>query len=316
MYEQLSSLNELTINFNAGGVRILNIVLALVMFGVALGVRTETFRKVFNHPKSLLVGLLLQWFMLPALTYLLIFVLRNHITPMVAMGMLLVASCPGGNISNFLSSYAKGNTELSVSMTAVATCFAALITPINFSLWNSLYFRMAANRVSMEEVPRLVIEFVPLFEQVVILLAAPIMAGMLFSNYFPKQASKITKPFQMLSIAFFVAMVVIAFSQNLRLFLDHIGWIFLIVLVHNVLALSTGFLGATVFGLPKADRRSLTIEVGIQNSGLGLVLLFNPSIFPQEGVGGMLFVTAWWGVWHIVSGLTTAIIFRNTKLKQ
>ncbi len=310
MYEQLQSLDKLSINFNAAGVQILNIVLAVVMFGVALGVKTDTFRAVIKNPKSLIVGLLLQWIALPAITFLIIILLGENITPMVAMGMLLVASCPGGNISNFMSDYAKGNTELSVSMTAVSTCFSAFITPINFGLWNRFYLNFATSRQGMERIPELVIEFWPMFQQVIILLGIPIVAGMLFARYLPKQTGKINKPLQILSLLFFVAMVVIAFSQNLRLFIDHIGWIFLIVLIHNILALSIGYFGSSLVGLPKKDRRSLTIEVGVQNSGLGLVLLFNPHIFPQDGVGGMLFVTAWWGVWHIVAGLTTASWFR------
>ncbi len=316
MYEQLQSLDAISINFNAAGVQTLNIVLAFVMFGVALGVKGQTFSDVFKNPKSLLVGLFLQWIALPAITFLFIILMRDHITPMVAMGMMLVASCPGGNVSNFLSSYARGNTELSVSMTAVATCFSTLITPLNFAFWNTMYFNFATKRLPSASIPELTIEFLPMFEQVLILLGIPIVLGMLFARHFPNPTKKIMKPFQILSLLFFVAMVIIAFSQNFQLFVKYISFVFLIVLVHNLLALSLGYWGSTVFGLPRRDRRSLTIEVGIQNSGLGLVLLFNPSIFPQDGVGGMLFITAWWGVWHIVSGLTVASIFRFVDRKN
>jgi BASS family bile acid:Na+ symporter len=92
---------------------------------------------------------------------------------------------------------------------------------------------------------------------------------------------------------------------------------FVVVIVHNLCALSTGYGGATLFRLPKLDRRSLTIEVGIQNSGLGLILLFNDKIFDPaiwDNNGGMVFITAIWGVWHIISGLITSSIFRRTKL--
>ena len=134
--------------------------------------------------------------------------------------------------------------------------------------------------------------------------------GILVSHYLPKVAQKLKKPMQYFSILFFIMMVVLAFGNNVDLFLKYIGFIFILVLIHNGLALSTGFGMATIFKLPFADRRTLTIETGIQNSGLGLVLLFNPKIFPPDlAIGGMLFITAWWGIWHIISGLSVSLIF-------
>jgi len=121
---------------------------------------------------------------------------------------------------------------------------------------------------------------------------------------------------QLFSLAFFVLMVLLAFGSNLELFIKYIWYIFFIVLVHNLLALSTGFSLGSLFRLPKNDIKTITIETGIQNSGLGLVLLFNDKIFPPElAIGGMLFVTAWWGVWHIISGLTVASLFRKFSKK-
>lgn len=153
-----------------------------------------------------------------------------------------------------------------------------------------------------------------MFSEVIVLIGIPIILGLAFVKFFPNTTKKIIKPFQWASLAFFVFMVVIAFAQNFQIFIDHIFYIFIIVLIHNFLALSLGFSGASLMRLPRRDKRSISIEVGIQNSGLALVLLFNPTIFPQEGIGGMLFITAWWGVWHIVSGLTVSSIFRATKL--
>lgn len=315
--EQLESLNSVSINFGSGGMTIVNILLAVIMFGVALGIRWDMFKDVFKKPKSVILGLCLQWFGLPCLTFLLVLLLNRWITPMVALGMILVAACPGGNISNFMSSFSKGNVELSVSMTAITTAFATVITPFNFFLWGNMYYRTIS---IAGEVPRLVIPFFPMFIQVLILLGVPIVLGMLFSHYFPKITEKIKKPFQALSLVFFLAMVVFSFKQNFQIFIDNIIYIFFIVLIHNFCALSLGFLGGTAFKVPVRDRRSLTIEVGIQNSGLGLVLLFNPAIFPPEiwhgHYGGMLFVTAWWGIWHIISGLTVASIFRSRKLPE
>lgn len=317
MKEQLAGLDALSINFGSSGMMIVNIILAFVMFGVALGIKLDTFKDVLMKPKSLIVGVLLQWFALPFITFVLAIALGHWITPMIALGMILVASCPGGNISNFMSSWAKGNIELSVSMTAITTAFAPFITPLNFWLWGSLYYQVISVK---QDVPTLIIPFLPMLGQILLLLGIPIVLGMLCSKYFPKMTQKITKPAQVISIILFMGMIVVSFSQNFTLFIENIFYVFFIVMIHNAFALSTGYFGGKLFKLPVRDIRSLTVEVGIQNSGLGLVLLFNPKIFPPEiwhgFYGGMLFITAWWGIWHIVSGLTVSSIFRRKKLPE
>ena len=317
MKEQLAGLDALSINFGSSGMMIVNIILAFVMFGVALGIKLDTFKDVLMKPKSLIVGVLLQWFALPFITFVLAIALGHWITPMIALGMILVASCPGGNISNFMSSWAKGNIELSVSMTAITTAFAPFITPLNFWLWGSLYYQVISVK---QGVPTLIIPFLPMLGQILLLLGVPIVLGMLCSKYFPKMTQKITKPAQVISIILFMGMIVVSFSQNFTLFIENIFYVFFIVMIHNAFALSTGYFGGRMFKLPVRDVRSLTVEVGIQNSGLGLVLLFNPKIFPPEiwhgFYGGMLFITAWWGIWHIVSGLTISSLFRRKKLPE
>ncbi len=294
---------------------IVNIILAFVMFGVALGIKTQTFKDVFRNPKSVIVGLLMQWIGLPAVTFIVCLILNPVITPMVALGMILVACCPGGNISNFISSLSKGNIELSVSMTAVSTAFAPIITPLNFFVWGNLYSQIVSIRA---QIPTLHIPFMPMLEQILLLLGVPIVLGLVFAKYFPNATKKITKPAQIISILLFIGMVIVSFSQNFQIIVDNIIYIFFIVLLHNACALGTGYLGGTLAKLPQRDRRSLTVEVGIQNSGLGLILLFNPAIFPPEvwhsHYGGMLLITAWWGIWHIVSGLTVAYLFRRKPL--
>ena len=277
MKEQLEALNSISLNFGEGGMLIVNIILAFVMFGVALGIKPQTFKDVFTNPKSVILGVLLQWVGLPAVTFAVALALSPIITPMVALGMILVASCPGGNISNFISSLAKGNIELSVSMTAVTTAFAPFITPLNFFFWGSLYSQIVSMKA---EIPMLVIPFLPMLEQILLLLGVPIFLGLLFAHYFPNATKKITRPAQVLSILLFIGMVVVSFSQNFQIFLNNIFYIFIIVLIHNACALGTGYLGGGLVKVPAADRRSLTVEIGIQNSGLGLILLFNPAHLP------------------------------------
>ena len=317
MKEQLEQLNSVIINFGDGGMLIVNLILAFVMFGVALGIRPRIFKDIIVNPKSVIVGVLLQWIALPAITFAVALSLSPWITPMIALGMILVASCPGGNISNFMSSLSKGNIELSVSMTAITTAFAPLVTPFNFFLWGSLYSHIISIKA---DIPTLVIPFFPMLEQILLLLGLPIFLGLLCRRYLPNLAKRISKPAQILSILLFIAMVIASFSQNFQLFLDHIFYVFFIVLLHNACALATGYFGGRLARLSNADRRSLTVEIGIQNSGLGLILLFNPNIFPTEiwhgHYGGMLFITAWWGIWHIISGLTVAYFFRRTPLED
>ena len=319
MKEQLALLDSLNINLGAGEMVIVNIILAFVMFGVALGIKVQTFKEVFKSPKSVIVGMLLQWVALPAVTCLLAIILNPVITPMVAIGMLLVASCPGGNISNFMSSLSKGNVELSVSMTAITTAFAPLVTPFTFWFWATLYCRFAAVR---NDIPTLEIPFMDMLEQILLILGLPIIAGVLFAHYFPNASKRIMKPAQILSILLFIGMVAVSLTQVLTALESKwavyasILCALVVVILHNASALSTGYFGSGLMKLPPLDRRSLTIEVGIQNSGLGLALLFNPAIFDPalwSHNGGMVIITALWGIWHIVSGLTISSIFRRQK---
>lgn len=300
-----------------GGSNLLNVVLALVMFGVALGIKPATFIDIIRNPKSILTGITCQLVLLPALTLVLIICLGNLISPMIALGMILVSACPGGNISNFITSLSRGNTELSVSLTAFNTAACVFTTPLNFSFWGGLYLKFAEKRMVL---PELDIPFWEIFKSIVILLGIPLVLGILCAQYLPKVTAKIKKPFQYFSIAVFIVMVIAILAGNMDAFMKCIKYIFLVVFLHNLLALGIGFGTSTVLKLPYKDRRTVTIETGIQNSGLGLILLLNPAIFPDSGAwannGGMLVITAWWGVWHIVSGLTLAYAWRIRGRKE
>lgn len=312
--ELSAALDSINVNMNAGGMNTINIVLSFVMFGVALGIKPQIFVDVFKHPKSVILGSCCQLILLPAFTCLLAVLLGKAITPMMALGMILVASCPGGNISNFISSLSKANIELSVSLTAISTALAVLMTPFNFWAWGTIYLHVA--KVAAD-IPYLTIPLWEVFKTIFILLGIPLCLGILCSKYLPKVADTLKKPFQYISIVFFLAMVVLSFSSNIDAFLQCVKYIFLVVFIHNLLALGIGFGMGTAFKVPSADRRTLTIETGIQNSGLGLVLLFNPAIFGNfPPHGGMLIITAWWGIWHIVSGLTVATIFNRINARK
>ena len=307
----MNTIDSIQVSLNAGGMNTINIVLAFVMYGVALGIKPRIFVEVFKKPKSVLLGMLSQLILLPAFTCLLAILLTGWISPMMGLGMILVAACPGGNISNFMSSLAKANIELSVSLTAISTALAVILTPFNFWCWGSLYLHSAA--VSAE-IPTLVIPLWDVFKTIFILLGVPLILGILTSQYLPKVANALKKPLQWLSIIIFIAMVVLSFSSNIDAFLLSVKYIFFVVLIHNLMALGIGYTVGTVGKVPYRDRRTLTIETGIQNSGLGLALMLGTSLFagfPPHG--GMLVITAWWGIWHIISGLTVATIFNYCK---
>ena len=206
------------------------------MFGVALGIKVSDFKAIVYKPKSTVVGYISQFLVLPALTFLLILIVKP--TPSVALGMIMVAACPGGNISNFLSALAKGNTALSVTMTALATLSAIFMTPFNFSFWGGLYVKYYNNQGGAFLRP-LEIEPLQIFITVFIILGIPVIVGILTAQYLPKVTSKIIKPIKTFSILFFLAMVVIMLKSNFSQFVDHIHIIFVLVLIHNAVALSS-----------------------------------------------------------------------------
>ena len=312
--EITSIIDSIDVTLNAGGMNTINIVLAFVMYGVALGIRPGLFKDVFRKPKSLILGMVCQLVLLPLLTFLLALLFGRWISWTMALGMILVASCPGGNISNFMSSLSKANVELSVSLTAVSTALAILMTPFNFWVYGNLYLHFA-NVAS--DVPQLIIPLWDVFKTIFILLGIPLTLGVMTAHFLPRVAEKLKKPLQWFSIIFFVAMVVLSFMGNIKAFLQCIQYIFLVVLIHNLLALSIGFGIGSFFKVPKRDRRTLTIETGIQNSGLGLVLLLGTNLFADfPPHGGTLVITAWWGIWHIVSGLTVSTVFHRYELRH
>lgn len=307
----VSAIDHIQVNLNAGGMNTINIVLAFVMYGVALGIKPESFKNVFTKPKSVILGMVCQIVLLPLITFFLALALGNSISWSMALGMILVASCPGGNISNFMSSLSKANVELSVSLTAISTALAVFTTPFNFWLYGNMYLHFT--NVS-GEVPELVIPLWDVFKTIVILLGIPLTLGTLTRKYLPAVAKFLKKPLQYISIVFFIAMVVLSFMGNMDAFVKCIKYIFLVVLIHNFLCLFSGFITGTLFKVPRRDRRTLTVETGIQNSGLGLVMLLGTSIFASlPPHGGMIVITAWWGIWHIISGLTVSLIFNKSK---
>lgn len=287
----MQHIDHVSINFNEEGLWVLNIALAIVMFGVALGISVEDFKRLRDQPKVLFVGVLSQFVLLPFLTYL--FVLLTNPKPSIALGMMMVAACPGGNISNFMTHLAKGNTALSVSLTAFGTLLAIVVTPLNFQFYGTLYEPTANILRDIQLSP------FDLIELVILILGIPLVLGMLLRRQNPILANKLSIWLKPVSIIVFAGIVIVAFINNIDVFKDYVNQVLSIGIIHNLIAIVTGYLLAKWMRLSFRNQKTIAIETGIQNSGLGLLLIF--TFF--DGLGGMAIMAAFWGIWHIISGL-------------
>ena len=297
----MQELDKVQINFDYNSLWVLNLALAVVMFGVALGITFDDFKQLLKQPKLVLIGVLLQFVLLPLVTFLLVILIKPQ--PSIALGMFMVAACPGGNISNFMTHLAKGNTALSVSLTAFATFLAMFMMPFNFSFYSELYHPTAQIIKTVE------LDSFGLVKLVLLILGVPLLFGMLLRHKNAALALKLSKLLKPLSIVVFVVIIVIAFSNNIDVFNNYIHYVFAIGVTHNLIALTLGFLVAKMFRLSFKNQKTLAIETGIQNSGLGLLLIF--SFF--NGLGGMAILAAFWGIWHILSGLLLAFFWSRKK---
>lgn len=296
-------IDEVQLNFSPQTMLLMNVLIGLIMFGVALDLTPKDFTRTLKTPKPFVIGLLAQFFIMPAFTFLLVLIIQPR--PSIALGMFLVAACPGGNLSNFLTHLAKGNTPLSISMSAFSTALSIVMTPFNTLFWGSLY---APTKVILET---FTISPWSLLQTIIILLGIPVVLGMFVNYRWPRFSRTLSVWMKRFSITFFLVFVAGALAANFGYFIDFVGMVVLAVFLHNSLALLTGYFAAKVAKLKEADRRAIAIEVGIQNSGLGLILVFN--FF--GGLGGMAIVAAWWSIWHIISGMTLASIWSKKPMK-
>ncbi len=295
----MTDIDLVRLNFNPQSLFLLNVVLGFVMFGVSLELKAADFKEALRTPRALVIGLLGHHLVFPALTFLLVLALQPR--PSIALGMILVASCPAGNISNFLTHFARGNTALSVSISTLSTLTAIVMTPVNIAFWGGLY---APAQPILRQVA---VNPLEMFLHVLLLLGVPLAAGLFVSRRWPRFTARARTPMKIFSLIFFLVFVLAALGANWRYFVLYVGMVVGVVFIHNGTALASGYGMAFAVGLPERDRRAVAIECGIQNSGLGLILIFN--FF--GGLGGMAVITAWWGIWHIVAGLSLATFWRR-----
>ncbi|MGK0412228.1 MAG: BASS family bile acid:Na+ symporter [Polaribacter sp.] len=295
------NIDDIKINFDSSGLWVLNIAIAVIMFGVALSITIDDFKRLFKNPKIVFVGILSQFFLLPAATFLAIILIEPH--PSFALGMMMIAACPGGNVSNFFSKMAGGNAALSVSLTAFATLICIFMTPFNLQFWGSLYEPTNIILKSVE------LNWVDLLKLVSLILGIPLVAGMLIKNYHSEMAIRIEKVLKPISMSVFIILIFVAFSQNLDIFLSYIHHVIFLVVFHNIFAFILGFYTSKIFGLNKKDCKTISMETGIQNGGLGLLLIFG--FF--DGLGGMALLAAFWGIWDVFSGMALATFWGRKK---
>lgn len=293
----METIDQLRINFSPEALLVLNGVLALLMFSIALDIRVDDFRQLARQPKPALVGLLSEYLYLPVVTLALVYLVEPAAS--IALGMVLLSVCPGGSTSNYATYLARGNTALSVMLTSVTTLGAAVITPFAFDFWQGFLPERVRSEIALS------IDFADMAATVFSLVIVPVVIGVGLNEMRPAWANRLRKPFKILSAMIFIGFVAVAVAGNLPQISEYLGVIFGLTAVHNGLALAGGFGVATAFGVSRPNRRTVTLETGLQNSGLGMTLVF--TFF--DGLGGMAIVLAWWGIWHLVTGFTLAYLW-------
>ena len=296
-------LDSITLELGGGSELALQLILSLMMFAVALGLRTEHFRFFKDNPKIYLAGVFAQIIGLPVLTLLICYVVNPP--PSVALGMILIACCPGGNTSNLLALFGRANTALSVSLTATSSLAAAFITPISIIFWSQLY---APTQSLLTDIN---LDKASFLQNTLMILALPIIIGMFMARFAPSLSAKLQKPLSAIAGLGLIAIIVGACLQYIPVFFQLGITIFTLVIAHNGLAFLMGYLSGVISGADKPSRRALTFEVGIQNSGLGIVILLTQ----LGGLGGAGVVAGLWGTWHIIAGLILVGLFRLNDRK-
>ncbi len=292
------TLDGLTIALDPAAQRLLASAIMIMMFALALGLKPDHFRFLKRDPRLFFGGLAAQIIALPAVTLALASAVNP--APSVALGMIVVAACPGGNVSNFMSWSARGDVGYSVSLTAGSSVIAALWTPAAILFWSGLY-PPTADLLNAIEFNR-----VAFVAQTTLMLAAPLAAGMTAAHWRPALADRVRKPLALFGAGVLAWVIVAGTIDFLPVLLPAWALILIPVALHNSVAFATGALSGRLLGAPPDKRRALTFEVGIQNAGLAVVLL----LAQMQGIGGAAAIAAVWGVWHFLSGGIMILLFR------
>lgn len=270
--------------------RAINIMLGLVMFGMGLTLNLSDFKIVFTHPRDVIVGCLAQFTIMPLVAWLLTYIF--NLPTEVAIGVILVGCCPGGTASNVIAYIAKGDLALSVGMTGVSTLLAPLLTPL-------LTYLLAGCSVGVDVLSM----FVSIFQVVIF----PIAIGFAVKRYFSAFTEHIVAYLPMFSTIIIALIVATVVAGNVDNLLSCGLIIVFVVILHNICGLLFGYLIGTLLKLPTNKRVSISIEVGMQNSGLACSLATTHfASMPLAAIPGAFF-----SVWHNISGSVAAAIYRR-----
>lgn len=294
--------DTLQLHFNPDQMLVLNAAMAFLMFSVALDIRLEDFRRVVQFPRSIGVGILAQYLIFPLLTLAIIAVFNPPAS--VGLGMVLVSMCPSGNMTNFLSHFAKANVALSVTLNAIIILSASFLTPAGFLFWSAFVPDSEAVRQTFE------ISFSQMVIIIIELIVAPLLLGMWLNEKKPEFVAKIRPWAQRISLLVFFSILVLALLGNRDNIVNFLGFVFVLVAVHNGIALAHGYVLGRLFRLPELDCRTLAFETGIHNTALGLLLIFK--FF--GGLGGMALIAAWYGIWDLITGMSLAWYWKKRPL--
>lgn len=294
--------DDIVLNFAPGTLVILNVVLGLIMLGIALDTTVDDFKVVLRKPKPFIIAIIAQLLILPAVTFGLTLILP--VTASMALGMILVACCPPGNISQVLTHRAGGNVALSVSMTAVGNLLYIVMLPLSVAFWGSLHPTARDLLTSVELNPW------TMLLDIFLIIGVPFALGLVLRSRAPRFAQSVQPAVKWFSLIALVGFIIAALAGNWTYFVAFLGIIIVVVTVHDAVALAIGYGTAVAGGLGTRERKAMTFEVGIRNAGLGLGLVF--TFF--GGLGGMAIVAGWWGIWDIIAGLILAGLWaRHTK---
>jgi BASS family bile acid:Na+ symporter len=296
--------DTLQLHFNPDQMLVLNAAMAFLMFSVALDIRLEDFRRVVQFPKSIGVGILAQYLIFPLLTLAIITIFNPPAS--VGLGMVLVSMCPSGNMTNFLSHFAKANVALSVTLNAIIILSASFLTPAGFLFWSAFVPDSEAVRQTFE------ISFSQMVIIIIELIVAPLLIGMWLNEKKPEFVAKIRPWAQRISLLLFFSILVLALLGNRDNIVNFLGFVFVLVAVHNGVALAHGYALGRLFRLPELDCRTLAFETGIHNTALGLLLIFK--FF--GGLGGMALIAAWYGIWDLITGMSLAWYWKKHPVQQ
>lgn len=275
--------------------------LATMVYAVSLDLKIADFRYVARHPLAVGIGLVAQFILLPAATW--IVTMLIDLPPATEAAMILVAACPGGALSNVITALGRGNLALSLSISAVSNVLALALTPLNFTLMISANPDTAAWARSISVDP------LELIASLVLVLAIPMSAAMLTARHAPGAAARIRRPLGRFAAVALGLFIVGAVAGQWKVFVVELTRTLPLVIAHNALGLLLGYLAALAAGLRAADRRAVVIEGGMQNSGLALGI-----IATQFGADlQMVAVAGLWGIWHIVSGGALAWVWRRQR---